>query len=68
MLNRLTARFNGRMKTNKTHKSLAEEYYNIISTGKIKEVDILRLGRFPVLQDDKSHATTDITFTGESRN
>ncbi|KAI3847085.1 hypothetical protein MKW98_015440, partial [Papaver atlanticum] len=62
MLGKLTARFSGRIKTNKRQNSVAEEDYNLISTGQIKEVDVPGFGRFPTLEDDNQHSSTDITF------
>lgn len=61
-MNKFISRFSGRQKTNKRQKS-TEADYNLISTGQIEEVDVPGLGRFPIVEDDKPHATEDITFS-----
>ncbi|XP_026387471.1 protein MAIN-LIKE 1-like isoform X2 [Papaver somniferum] len=56
-----TSRFNNRIKTKKKQKTVADDDYNLISTGQIKEIDVPGLGRFPAVEDDKPHASTEIT-------
>ncbi|XP_026411879.1 uncharacterized protein LOC113307644 isoform X2 [Papaver somniferum] len=60
------SRFNNRIKTNKKQKYVADNEYNLISTGKYKEIDVPGLGRFPVVEDDKPHASMDITVSDNS--
>ncbi|KAI3946961.1 hypothetical protein MKW98_003524 [Papaver atlanticum] len=65
MSNKETSRFVGRIKMYKKQEFIADEDLGIIPTIEIKEVSVPGIGSYLVQENNKRHASTDITFVSD---